>query len=87
MCVFRSKRIAVNDEPSPQAWFYGEGLTLPVEMEYDMTLAKKAYDLAKRWDASRSISEISKLGFKESDLHAFNSNQIGLSFPSPLQSY
>lgn len=59
-----------------QAWFYGEGLKLPVEMEYDLTLAKQAYDLATRWDASRSIEEISELDFKESDLKDFNSNQI-----------
>lgn len=29
-----------------QAWFYGEGLSLPVEMDYDQTLAKQTYDLA-----------------------------------------
>lgn len=61
-----------------QAWFYGEGLTLPVKMEYDMTLAKQAYALAEQWDASRSIPDISKLQFKKTDLDTFNSNQIGM---------
>lgn len=59
-----------------QAWFYGEGTSLPVEPEYDTTLAQEAYDLAARWDASRTKT-VSELEFKESDLKTFNSNQIG----------
>lgn len=43
-------------------------------MDYDLTLAEQAYDLAKRWDAARS-TEISKLYFSASDLKDFNSNQ------------
>ncbi|KAF9074017.1 hypothetical protein BDP27DRAFT_1359891 [Rhodocollybia butyracea] len=34
------------------AWFYGEGLKLPVKMEYESTLAESAYRLAERWDSS-----------------------------------
>jgi hypothetical protein len=30
----------------PQAWFYGEGLRLPVTPSYDTTLADPAYSLA-----------------------------------------
>lgn len=59
----------------PQAWFYGEGLELPVKMEYDLTLAEAAYALAERWDASRKTI-VSKLDFNESDLKDFDSNQI-----------
>ncbi|KAI0044083.1 leukotriene-A4 hydrolase [Auriscalpium vulgare] len=54
------------------AWFYGEGTKLPVEPEYDTSLAKPAYDLAARWDASRASTS---LDFKQSDLDSFNSNQ------------
>lgn len=42
-------------------------------MQYDTTLAQAAYDLAAKWDQSRSTSD---LQFKESDLEGFNSNQI-----------
>ena len=58
-----------------QAWFYGEGLMLPVEPSYDTTLADPAYNLAARWDTSRSISDITKLDFAASDVGTFNSNQ------------
>ena len=51
-----------------QAWFYGEGIDLPVEMEYDLTLAKEAYELASRWDAARTVEDTSRLSFRESDL-------------------
>jgi len=57
------------------AWFYGEGLKLPVELSYDTTLADPAYNLAARWDTSRSISDVTNLGFSASDVHTFNSNQ------------
>ena len=45
-------------------------------MDYDITLAEKAYKLAERWDAARQ-TEVSRLDFKETDLKDFNSNQIG----------
>lgn len=57
------------------AWFYGRGETLPVEMEYDTTLAEAAYALAARWDASRDEQDADKLPFASSDLANFNSNQ------------
>jgi leukotriene-A4 hydrolase len=62
------------------AWFYGEGVELPVKMEYDLTLAETAYKLAERWDAARNATDIPKLDFKKSDLEGFNSNQIGVYF-------
>lgn len=58
------------------AWFYGEGIELPVKMEYDLSLAETAYKLAARWDAARS-SDVAKLDFKDTDLDSFNSNQKG----------
>ena len=63
-----------------QGWFYGEGLELPVKMQYDTSLAEQAYALAAKWDASRNTSDVSQLPFKASDLEGYGSNQIGTSF-------
>ncbi|KAF7320841.1 Leuk-A4-hydro-C domain-containing protein [Mycena chlorophos] len=57
-----------------QAWFYGEGIELPVKMEYDTTLAQAAYALADRWDAARDSTDLST--FTPADLDGFNANQI-----------
>ncbi|PFH48207.1 hypothetical protein AMATHDRAFT_196923 [Amanita thiersii Skay4041] len=78
-------KVRVLDSVDWDAWFYGEGLNLPVDMDYDMTLAEEAYDLARRWDASRTIGDVSKLDFKPSDLEKFDSNQITV-FIERLQS-
>ena len=53
-------------------------------MEYDATLAKQAYELAARWDASRATSDVSELDFEESDLDGFDSNQISM-YPLSFQ--
>jgi hypothetical protein len=45
-------------------------------MEYDLTLAQKAYKLAEKWDSARQ-SEISELDFKETDLKDFSAGQTG----------
>jgi leukotriene-A4 hydrolase len=50
---------------------------LPVKMEYDTTLAEKAYALATRWDKSRGL-EASTLPFSAQDLDGFSSNQTGI---------
>lgn len=47
-------------------------------MEYDTTLATRAYELAARWDASRVTSDVSELDFQESDLDELDSNQISM---------
>lgn len=46
-----------------------------MEPSYDTTLAESAYSLATRWDASRAISDVNKLGFAVSDVESYNSNQ------------
>ena len=46
-----------------------------MEPSYDTTLAESAYGLAARWDASRTISDVNKLGFVASDVEGYNSNQ------------
>jgi len=74
-----TEKVKALDSVNWDAWFYGEGVELPVKMDYDLTLAQKAYKLAKRWDAAREI-DISKVDFTKSDLKEFNSNQIGLCF-------
>ncbi|THV01236.1 hypothetical protein K435DRAFT_963588 [Dendrothele bispora CBS 962.96] len=79
------EKVKALDSIDWNAWFYGEGTSLPVTMEYDTSLAKAAYDLAARWDASRA-SDVSRLDFKESDLDGFDSNQK-VAFLEKLQSY
>ncbi|KAI9453943.1 peptidase family M1-domain-containing protein [Boletus coccyginus] len=56
-------------------WLFGEGLTLPVPVEYDTTLATASYALASRWDKSRS-TDVSKLDFGLADLAGMDTNQI-----------
>ncbi|KAH7334057.1 leukotriene-A4 hydrolase [Rhizoctonia solani] len=68
-----------------QAWLYGEGTKLPVEVEYDTTLAEKAYQLAAKWDESRGI-EVGNLSFSAKDLDGFSSNQTVV-FLERLQRY
>ena len=50
-------------------------MKLPVEMVYDTALAREAFSLAERWDASRTEADVSKLDFQESDVASFNANQ------------
>lgn len=58
-----------------QEWLFGEGLTLPVPIEYDTTLAKASYALAAQWDTSRS-KDVSELDFKPDDVAGMDTNQI-----------
>lgn len=77
MCVtFLLRKATTNTCGCTQAWLYGQGHHLPVELEYDTSLAKEVYSLATDWDAARSTSDITQLKFKESDLKGFDSNQI-----------
>ncbi|KAJ7746548.1 peptidase family M1-domain-containing protein [Mycena metata] len=71
-----AEKVKALDTVDWNAWFYGEGLKLPVAMEYDLTLAQAAYALAARWDASRSVPETPSLDFLKSDLDGFSSTQI-----------
>jgi len=80
------EKIELLDSIDWNAWFYGEGLKLPVELQHDMTLTTQAYELAARWDASRMTENTSRLDFKYSDLKEFNSNQI-IVFLQRLQAY
>ncbi|KAJ6620129.1 peptidase family M1-domain-containing protein [Mycena sp. CBHHK59/15] len=78
------EKVKLLDSVDWNAWFYGEGMKLPVEMTYDETLAQAAYALAALWDASRSTADMAQ--FKETDLHDFNANQI-IVFLERLQTF
>ncbi|KAJ4485336.1 peptidase family M1-domain-containing protein [Lentinula aciculospora] len=80
-----AEKIKALDTIDWDAWFYGEGLELPVKMEYDSSLAESAYRLAEHWDSSRSL-EILKLAFQEDDMNGFSSTQKVV-FLERLQSY
>ncbi|KAI5833346.1 zincin [Schizophyllum commune Tattone D] len=79
------EKIAALDSIDWDAWFYGEGMDLPVQMEYDRSLAEAAYTLAGRWDAART-SRVDTLDFSADDLKAFDSNQKVV-FLERLQTY
>lgn len=63
------------------AWLRGTGLDLPVDMEYDTTLADAAYSLAAKWDEARRKGE---MDFRSSDLDKFTSSQTGTSLATNL---
>ncbi|VDC07016.1 unnamed protein product [Peniophora sp. CBMAI 1063] len=67
------------------AWFYGEGMELPVWPTYDESLAKGPHDLAAKWDASR-VMDAKTLTFKKEDIASFNGNQ-NIVFLEKLASY
>ncbi|KAF5377203.1 hypothetical protein D9615_006474 [Tricholomella constricta] len=81
-----AEKIKALDSVDWNAWLSGEGLKLPVEMKYNLTLAQQAYALAAQWDAARSTADVSQLKFTPADLEGFNSNQI-IVFLERLQSY
>ncbi|GAA5864072.1 hypothetical protein JCM8547_005126 [Rhodosporidiobolus lusitaniae] len=59
------------------AWLNGEGLELPVKMEYDLTLATACYTLAKKWLSVRNASRMDlRASFSKSDLASFSATQI-----------
>lgn len=58
-------------------WLYGEGLELPVKMEYDNTLAVQSQKLADRWikvGEGKTPAKSEKFGMK--DIEGWDSNQV-----------
>ncbi|RPD67705.1 zincin, partial [Lentinus tigrinus ALCF2SS1-7] len=51
------EKVKALDSVKWNEWLYGEGLKLPVEMVYDTALAREAFSLAEKWDASRSEAD------------------------------
>jgi len=74
-------KIKILDSVDWDGWLYGEGLSLPVDISYDTTLANDAYLLTHRWYDSKT-EDVSKLDFSPTDLNPFNSNQKGSFSPS-----
>ncbi|KAI0317914.1 peptidase family M1-domain-containing protein [Amylostereum chailletii] len=68
-------QVAALNKVDWNAWFYGEGMTLPVQPEYDTTLAKPTYELAARWESIREVADPTTLDFSPSDVESFNGNQ------------
>ncbi|KAH7921995.1 hypothetical protein BV22DRAFT_1121755 [Leucogyrophana mollusca] len=69
------EKIAALDSIKWDEWFNAEGLELPVELEYELTLVEAANDLADRWNASRAVTDLSKLDFNATDLDVLDANQ------------
>lgn len=59
------------DKVDWDSWLNGEGLTLPVKLEFDTSLADASYALANRWNAARKST--SKLKFSSKDIADFSS--------------
>ncbi|KDQ17535.1 hypothetical protein BOTBODRAFT_172006 [Botryobasidium botryosum FD-172 SS1] len=70
------EKIKLLDSVDWEAWFYGEGMDLPVDIKYDTSLADVAYQLAEKWDKSRSTEDVSALQFGAPDIASFGSQQI-----------
>lgn len=68
-----------------QAWFYGEGVELPVQEKIDLTLTEQAYALAEKWDLARAI-EIPETSFSAEDMDGFTSGQKAV-FLERLQAF
>lgn len=58
------------------AWLHGEGMELPVKMEYDTTLAEQAFSLADRWIKFVDGSAGEKAHFSLDDIKGWNANQV-----------
>ena len=78
-----TEKVKALDSIDWDAWLHGEGLELPVKIEYDTSLAEAAYSLASKWDQSRD-KPVDALDFKEDDLKDFNANQISECFLQPI---
>ncbi|GAA6008260.1 hypothetical protein JCM10207_000057 [Rhodosporidiobolus poonsookiae] len=76
---YPEKAKKLREEVDWEKWFNGEGLELPVKMEYDLSLAQACYDLASSWSSSRGLphSELTAR-FKPSDLDGWSATQVVL---------
>ncbi|CAO1636324.1 unnamed protein product [Parajaminaea phylloscopi] len=60
-------------------WLHGEGIELPVKMEYDETLAKQSFALADRWiSVVKSGENPESAGFAEGDVAEFDTDQLSV---------
>lgn len=63
------------DKVDWDSWLNGEGLTLPVKLKFDTSLADASYALAKRWNEARTSSPSD---FSPKDIAEFSSKQVSL---------
>ncbi|KAF9463241.1 hypothetical protein BDZ94DRAFT_1259460 [Collybia nuda] len=80
------EKVKVLDGIDWNAWLYGEGLKLPVQMDYDLSMAKESYNLAKKWNGARSTDDVTALNFTEKDITGFDAYQI-IVFLEHLQTF
>ncbi|GAA6041801.1 hypothetical protein JCM8097_007167 [Rhodosporidiobolus ruineniae] len=74
---FPEKEKILKEQVDWEAWMNGEGLELPVKMEYDLSLATACYDLAGRWQSARTASKADLLAqFSKADIASFNATQV-----------
>ncbi|GAA5967502.1 hypothetical protein JCM3765_004689 [Sporobolomyces pararoseus] len=74
---FPEKEKLLKEKVDFDAWLNGEGLDLPVKMEYDTSLADACYSLAASWDSARSLSREELLKkFSKTDISKFETNQV-----------
>ena len=60
------------DKVDWDSWLNGEGLTLPVKLEFDTSLADASYALANRWNEARNSTS----HFSSKDIADFSSKQV-----------
>lgn len=58
-------------------WLHGEGIDLPVKMEYDDTLAQLSFSLADRWiSVVKSGADPTSSRFSKQDVEGFDTGQL-----------
>jgi len=73
---FPEKEKLLKEKVDFNAWLHGEGLELPVKMEYDTSLADVSYSLASSWDSARALPREELLKkFSQADIANFQTNQ------------
>ncbi|BGP20088.1 hypothetical protein JCM10213_002662 [Rhodosporidiobolus nylandii] len=73
---FPEKEKILREQVDWDAWINGEGLDLPVKMEYDTSLAQACYSLASRWSSARALPKEALLKqFSKDDIKDFSATQ------------
>ncbi|GAA5989171.1 hypothetical protein JCM11641_002547 [Rhodosporidiobolus odoratus] len=76
---YPEKAQMLKDQVDWDAWINGEGLELPIKMEYDTSLATACYALATRWKSSRTSSKDDLLkAFSKKDIEGWSATQFVL---------
>ncbi|GAA5821062.1 hypothetical protein JCM11251_001944 [Rhodosporidiobolus azoricus] len=75
---FPEKEKLLREKVDWEKWINGEGLELPVKMDYDLTLATACYELASHWASARSASQsdLENRFSYERDISKFSATQV-----------